>query len=327
MYLVFAFLSAFLLAFAPNVSSANPRGSYPLSHTKQPAVRGEDSAVVARQNPSPMVDYTRAHKRITKRNYPGVDFKLKGLLPKEIDVFVPKKDLRARRFDVLLHFHGANYVVRYAATRYPGEIITASVTLGAGSSVYGRPFRDTTKFPTILDSIRAEVAMHLHHKIRFRKIILSGWSAGYGAVRQIMSTSDNYDMVSAVLLQDGIHASYIPDGVPLSEGGKIDTADLATFLKLARDASRPSSKKKFVITHSEIFPGTFVSTTEASHYILSKLGIKEKPVLRWGPLGMQQLSIARRGHFAIYGFAGNTAPDHIDHFESLYYFLPLLMKQ
>lgn len=327
MYLTQIILTAFMLSFAPagHSKTASTILSTPQNATAR--VHGEDSAVVANQNPSPMVDYTRAHKRIKERNYPGVDFKLKGLLPKEIDVFVPKKDVGARRFDVLLHFHGANYVVRYAATRYPGDIIAASVTLGAGSSVYGRPFRDSTKFPEILDSIRSEVVMHLHHNIRFRHIILSAWSAGYGAIRQIMSTSDNYNLVDAVLLQDAIYAGYIPEGVPLAEGGKIDTADLATFLKLARDASRPSSKKKFLITHSEIFPGTFVSTIEASHYILSKLGVKERPVLRWGPLGMQQLSIAHRGHFAVYGFAGNTAPDHIDHFESLYYFLPILMKQ
>ncbi len=321
-----AFLAVifFCVAVSPGAFAQSGSSKH---RVNSPAAKGEDSAIVARQNPSPMVEYIRAHKRILKRDYAGVDFKLQGLLPKEIDVFIPEKDVRNRRFDLLFHFHGANYVVRYAATRYPGSIITASVTLGDGSSVYGRAFRDTTKFPPLIDSIRSEVAAHLHHAVRLRRIILSGWSAGYGAVRQILGTSGNYNRVSAVLLQDGIHASYIPEGRPLAEGGRIDSTDLQTFIELAADASRPASKKKFLITHSEIFPGTFVSTTEATHYILDKLGIKEVPVLRWGPLGMQQLSIARRGHFAIYGFAGNTAPDHIDHFESLYYFLPILMKR
>lgn len=326
MYLISIFFASLLFLFAPNQGT----GILSVNLTKHPsgskAAHGEDSAVVAGQNPSPMVECVRAHRRIVKRDYAGVDFKLHNLLTKEIDVFVPKKDLRSRSFDLLLHFHGANYVVRYAATRYPGSIITASATLGNGSSVYGRAFRDSTKFPQLIDSISSEVAMRLHHGIKLRRIILSGWSAGYGAVRQILSTSDNYNLVNAVLLQDGIHASYIPDGRPLAEGGKIDSMELQTFLKLASDASRRSSTKKFLITHSEIFPGTFVSTTEASHYILSKLGIKEVAVLRWGPLGMQQLSMALRGHFAVYGFAGNTAPDHIDHFESLYYFLRKLMK-
>jgi hypothetical protein len=36
---------------------------------------------------------------------------------------------------------------------------------------------------------------------------------------------------------------------------------------------------------------------------------------------MQQLSEVKNGNFQILGFAGNTAPDHIDHFHGLFYFL------
>lgn len=117
--------------------------------------------------------------------------------------------------------------------------------------------------------------MRLHHGIKLRRIILSGWSAGYGAVRQILSTSDNYNLVNAVLLQDGIHASYIPDGRPLAEGGKIDSMELQTFLKLASDASRRSSTKKFLITHSEIFPdspcGTYLVPASLSTQCMTML--------------------------------------------------------
>jgi hypothetical protein len=41
---------------------------------------------------------------------------------------------------------------------------------------------------------------------------------------------------------------------------------------------------------------------------------------------MQQLSQARRHHFEVLGFAGNTAPDHVDHLHGLFYFLNELMK-
>ncbi len=34
--------------------------------------------------------------------------------------------------------------------------------------------------------------------------------------------------------------------------------------------------------------------------------------LRWGPRGTQQLSEVRAGRFEIMGFAGNSAPDHVD---------------
>jgi hypothetical protein len=42
---------------------------------------------------------------------------------------------------------------------------------------------------------------------------------------------------------------------------------------------------------------------------------------------MQQLSDARLNGCRIMGFAGNTAPDHIDQLHSLFYFLNMLMEQ
>ena len=103
-----------------------------------------------------------------------------------------------------------------------------------------------------------------------------------------------------------------------------DESQLEVFLKLAREASRSSSRKQFLITHSEIFPGTFVSTTEATDYLLEQLGLSRTPVLQWGPLGMQQLSTAGEGHFRILGFAGNSVRDHVDHFQGMYHFLRIL---
>ena len=76
-----------------------------------------------------------------------------------------------------------------------------------------------------------------------------------------------------------------------------------------------------LITHSEIFPGTYASTTETADYLIKTLDLKRKPVLKWGPVGMQTLSETRFKGFTILGFAGNTAPDHVDHYHGLPRFL------
>jgi len=47
--------------------------------------------------------------------------------------------------------------------------------------------------------------------------------------------------------------------------------------------------------------------------------------LKWGPMGMQQLSEARAGRFRLLGFAGNSAPDHVDQLHSLPVFLKWLL--
>jgi hypothetical protein len=288
--------------------------------------RQQDSTKVASQNPSPMTEETRKHERIEQKDYPGIVFEIRSLFSKPVRLFVPQKSLKARTVELLIHFHGAPYVAEFAASQYGGNIIAATLSVGSGSKVYNDAFEDTTKFKLLLDSIVAESKKQLKHDVKLRRVILSGFSAGYGAIRRIISSEWNFKRVDAILLLDGFHTSYIPERKVLAEGGRVDSTGLLSYIRFAQAAALKQSPKKFLITHSEIFPGTFVSTTESSDYLLHTLSMRRTPVLKWGPLGMQQLSVSRRNHFAVYGYAGNTAKDHVDHLQSLYWFLRQLMK-
>ena len=78
-----------------------------------------------------------------------------------------------------------------------------------------------------------------------------------------------------------------------------------------------AGQKRLLITHSEIFPGTFASTTETADWLLDHLGLQRTATLEWGPRGMQQLSVVSAGGFELLGYAGNSAPDHVDHFHAM----------
>jgi hypothetical protein len=117
-----------------------------------------------------------------------------------------------------------------------------------------------------------------------------------------------------VLLIDGLHAGY-EGGQPGPQESKLVERDLDVFLKLARDAA--AGNRQLIITHSEIFPGTYASTTETADYLLGKLGLHRQAVVRWRPMQTQQLSEARQGKFLVVGYAGNSAPDHVDQLHSL----------
>ena len=131
-----------------------------------------------------------------------------------------------------------------------------------------------------------------------------------------------YARVDRVLLIDGIHTGYLGDGPGKGPGleSVVDPEPLDAFLQLARDAA--AGRKRFTITHSEIFPGTYASTTECTDWLLGQLGLRRRAVLAWGPMGLRQLSDARAGRFHLMGFAGNTAPDHVDQLHAL----PALVK-
>ncbi len=254
------------------------------------------------QNPSPMVEHTRAHPRLQQSTPPGRRLKLElGTL------FIPARLEHRRELPLVVHFHGGGWIPEVAAARY-GRAAVITVQLGSGSSTYAKPFQDPSRFAALLQE--GEVAA----KVRFSAITLSAWSAGYGAVRAILLGPENYARIQRVILIDGLHTGY-PTGKPGAQESTIDPEPLDVFLRFARDAV--VGRKRMLVTHSEIFPGTFASTTETTDYLLAQLKLRRRAVVRWGPMGTQQLSEVRQGGFHLAGFAGNTAHDHVDQLHSL----------
>lgn len=277
------------------------------------------------QYPSPMKEHIRKHERVQQDTTKGRTIKLENLLSSPVAMYIPEQFKKNAAVDLLIHFHGSAGIVAYAAELYKGNIITVTVNLGSGSGVYSRAFPSGQEFKLMEEALWEEIAKQTgNHKQG--KLILTGFSAGYGAIRSILSTERGFEKTNTVILLDGLHSGYIPERKVLAEGGVIDSVLLEPFLQFALKALEKDSGKKFLFTHSEIFPGTFVSTTECAEYLTRKLNLKAEPVLEWGPLGMQQISRVKKGKVEIMGFAGNTAPDHVDHFHGLYYFLNRSLK-
>ena len=294
------------------------------------------------QSPSPMVDHTRPHPRITQMEMKGRRVDLKSL--KGARLFIGPRVNPNKPVPLLIHFHGASWLVEQHVARYLPRTALITVNLGAGSSTYRKPFEQPETFQNLL----SEASEALGCKRGWASITLSGFSAGYGAVREIRRRPEYFALVNNVLLLDGMHASYSPEGKLLADGGTIQASDIDVFVNFARAAvaggrvsggssprvskgvfnqgvrgSSPrvskgvfnkgdAGRKTFVVTHSEIFPGAYASTTECADYLLSQLFLKRNPKLVSGPIGMQQLSSVDAGGFHLRGYAGNSAPDHID---------------
>jgi hypothetical protein len=258
------------------------------------------------QYPSPMVEHTREHTRLTEETPRGRREKL------DIGTLYLPAGL-SKRPELLLFFHGEPWVADVAAAR--NRVAVVSVLAGNGSGVYTKLFEDPHRFPQLLKE--AEAKAHA----RFGRVILGGWSAGCGALRQILKSPESYARVNAVICIDGVHTDYA-DGKPGPLESALGEDNLQVWLHLGRDAM--AGRKRFLLTHSEIFPGTYASTTETADFLLKQLGVKRRAILKWGPTGLQQLSEAKRGKFLLMGYAGNSAPDHVDQLHSLPAWLKLL---
>lgn len=241
-----------------------------------------------------MVENTRPHPRLDRRDTPGKRVNLSiG------ELFLPAGLKPGKKHPLLVHFHGGTWVPEQIIAKKHRSAVLA-VQLGAGSSVYARPFLEPASFAMLLDE--ASRAAHT----QFSPIAISGWSAGYGAIREILRTDRNVARIDTIVLVDGLHVSYNPEGKP----GPLQPEGLKPFLDFARQAV--AGRKRMLLLHSEIYPGTYASTTETADWLIRELGLKRKPVLKRGPMGTQQLSETRSGHFEVLGFAGNSAPDHVD---------------
>src|SRR5436190_14155931 len=87
------------------------------------------------QNPSPMVEHTRAHPRLKQETPPGRREKLDlG------NLFIPA-GVKARRVSVMIFFHGGTWLPEVAAAR--NHLAVISVQAGTGSGTYARLFEDS----------------------------------------------------------------------------------------------------------------------------------------------------------------------------------------
>jgi len=283
--------------------------------------RQRESPRQVSQVPSPMADSIRAHERIVKKDVPGVSIALTDALSKPVDVYFTDTAREPRRMDLLIHFHGVSYIVKQAGYDSGRPFIVAAVNLGSGSGVYENEFRDESSFPKLIKAIRDSVSRKVSAEVEIPRVYLSSFSAGYGAVRAILKNHPS--RVDGIVLLDGLHTDYVPSGGLLSQGGALNAEKLKGFVEYARLAME--GKKRFVVTHSEIFPGAYASTTECADYLIDSLHLQRRPVLKWGPAGMQMLSETHQNGLTILGFAGNTAPDHVDHFHALPVFLKMIL--
>lgn len=264
------------------------------------------------QNPSPMVEHTREHPRLTKTTPAG------QRLPLDLGtLFIPQKVTHKHGVRLLFFFHGGDWLPELAASRQRNMAVV-TVQAGAGSGSYTKLFTDPGRLARLISQAETKSG------ITFSEIDLGGWSAGCGALRRILTDPVSYNRVRRVLCIDGVHTGYV-NGKPGPLDSQIETDNLDVWLRFGRDAM--AGKKRLIITHSEIFPGTFASTTETADYLLREWGLKPHPVVRWGPRKTQILSEVKSGGLSVIGLAGNSAPDHVDQLHSLPEYLIWLTKK
>lgn len=218
---------------------------------------------------------------------------------------------KSGQFDVLFHFHG-HEAARKEWVQAINGIVLVGIDLGNGSGAYSSAFNSPAVFERLVASVEQGVAKHFkRNKATARHIGLSAWSAGYGAVQEILNTSYGKRRVDTVILLDGLHTGYLPS----NPGVKIlNHQQIQPFIDFAKLAVR---KERFMfVSHSSIIPPGYASTTETANLLVRAVGgrpTRSKP-RRGDPMGLELVQRFSHGDFHVRGFSGNDKMDHCAHF-------------
>lgn len=208
-------------------------------------------------------------------------------------------------FDVMFHFHG-HEPVRKEWTQVMDGAVLVGIDLGIGSGPYASAFSAPDSFKKLVESVEKAMADKTGKKnAHVRHVGLSGWSAGYGAVGEILGQAYGKKVVDTVILLDGLHSGYA--------GDSLNGAQLLPFVEFAKEAS--ARQKLMFVSHSSIIPPGYASTTETAKYLIEKVGGKPRKTKPRGadPMGLDLNARFSKGSFHVRGYDGNDKMDHCAH--------------
>jgi hypothetical protein len=208
--------------------------------------------------------------------------------------------------DLLVHFHGDPQTIWNNAEYAELNAIILTVNYSGLSSAYSTPFSNASLFQSILDEALAKVRQQadIPATLHWDRVGVSSFSAGYGAVREILKSASYRDQIDALLAADSLYATTASDGTPLDA----QMADYKAFATLAKNG-----KKTFLFSHSQVPTPTYESTEETGNELLQHLGVAATPANSNGLGTLHFYRRAKAGNFQLWGASGADGDAHLAH--------------
>ena len=208
-------------------------------------------------------------------------------------------------FDLVIHFHG-HEPIRKEFVKTSNGVVLVGIDLGIGSGAYQTGFGAPQAYTRLIASVEAEMAKRSGNaKAHVRKLALSAWSAGYGAIDSILRQTGGKN-IDAVILLDGLHTGY-----DNAQTKTLKPLQMEPFAKYAKQAA--AGKSFMFVSQSSIIPPGYSSTTETSDYLIKFVGGKPVKTKREDVLGLDMFRKYDKGNFHVRGYDGDDKPDHCAH--------------
>jgi pimeloyl-ACP methyl ester carboxylesterase len=222
-------------------------------------------------------------------------------------VSLPRLEAPLGVFDVYVHFHGADGVRRgFVHEGYPAVFV--GVDLGEGSGAYRRAFDDPATFSRMLAEVAALMTEHTGKKARVGRVVLSSWSAGFGATTRIARLFP--EKIHGLVLLDSLYAPQEKDEEGHERRGSVFAPALAPVLSFARRAL--AGERGLFLSYSNVPTIGYASTGEVAQYLARRLQVEPSP-LEPGEDPRGQVATLDREGVHLRGFRGSDARAHCQH--------------
>lgn len=230
------------------------------------------------------------------------------------ELFVPQDyEVGEDGVHLVLHLHGAAWAAERNLTRSGEQAVLVTVVLNGLSQVYADLFSQPETFSRLLDEVEAKLReLGVTDSPHIGRLTVTSFSAGFGGVREMLKSQETYGRIDALVMADSIHAGF----VGAAEERRVNPDHMQPFVRFAKDAAE--GRRTLVISHSAIKPPTYASTTETANHIIAQVGGERTSVDEEWTDGLRCTSRYERGNLRIYGFAGDTGPDHMRHLHELW---------
>ena len=192
--------------------------------------------------------------------------------------------------------------------------ILVTVNYSGLSSAYTTPFSNATLFQTVLDEALTKVRQQadISDALSWDQLGVSSFSAGYGAVREILKSATYRNQIDALLAADSLYATTASDGTPLDS----QMVNYKTFANLAKNGS-----KTFLFSHSQVLTYTYENTAETGDELMQYLGIAPTATNTNGLGTLNFYRRAQTGNFQLWGATGADGDSHLEHLRYIGEFL------
>lgn len=214
------------------------------------------------------------------------------------------------------HFHAAIWfgIQEHLRRGLTGPLVC--FYLGEGSTVYKTPFLDRQRFGRIIRAIQQELRKRgAPAGTLITQVDISSFSAGYGAVRELIQTPACLKLIRRIVLCDSMYAGFeqeSKEGVrPAPEVGQIQV-----YVPFANEAI--AGRKTLAFTYSQVPTGTYANSAECAAALVKALGLKSKAVRPTSTPASSDPRYPLRlrcdsGCLHIWGYAGEDAQAHMTH--------------